>query len=40
MRDRARERGTKPGATESAHAPGESGEVGTESSPFFFIAVR
>lgn len=33
---RARGRGTKPGATESAHAPGESGEVATESSPFFF----
>ena len=28
------ERGTKAGATESAHAPGESGEVATESSPF------
>ena len=33
---RARGRGTKPGSTESAHAPGESGEVATESSPFFF----
>ena len=26
----------KRGATGSAHVPGESGEVATESSPFFF----